>query len=612
MKNKTEYWNTVFSFVKKNFENGKYNDDPCSLYAIEVVINESILTSKYVKYMCMQHLLFLYKEATQNDFPYTYKKKPLKMLVAFSQNIIVPEINKPFIFPEFRKFMAGYIWGWRYKNDIEKLMVQEIFDIEARKQWKSSFWSMIILAVLCGFNNDHFAEIYISGPQRETSKIPYTTACNYLLKSPKLQPYFSTFNSLHIKGKNGGIVKHLSFEKSAIEGKNPSIVILTEYHLHPNDEMQESAVTARNSSRKNQLIIYDTTKGHSIDSVCYEREQLYKKFLQNQIEEPWELNKNCDIFLWCAELDEEDYDNWRDSNLWVKANPNLGVSVSLDQLISEYNKIDSKQSEIEFQTKRLGMWVGEANAYFSIFDLVESDKQSWEKIKDIVKNVNMLKNFNPIVGIDLSTIHDTTHAVLAFEIPQDDGESILYFIGKGFIPSDNALKKEFNDKARYHLWQDNYWCKMTPGKVIDYDYLIEQVKEWKKIYNINKIGYDPWQFNIVKQIFLNSSMFIEEDLVAISQGTKLSPFFKEFERKLKLKKVCFGGNQMLIDQITNVSVKHLNSSSENLLIQKISQNQRIDGFMALLNTMAIRVDNPLKTNPIGFVGINLNGSGYKN
>ena len=596
-----EYWNKVFSFINEN----DYSNDPCTLYAIEVAIKKSILTSKYVKFICMKHLLFLYKEKHDQDFPFVYKKNPLKRLIKFSENIIVPEINKPFIFPEFRKFMAGYIWGWRHKNDLDKLMVQEIFDVEARKQWKSSFWSMIILAVMCGFNKDYYPEIYISGPQRETSKIPYTTACNYLSKSPKLQSFFNCWNSLHIRGSMGGIAKHLSFEKSAIEGKNPSMVILTEYHLHPSDEMQESAVTARNSSRKNQLIIYDTTKGHDIDSVCYNREKSYKKYLQDQIENPEILCKNWDIFLWAAELDDEDYDDWRNPDLWIKANPNMNVSVTLEQLKSEYDKIDSKQSEIEFQTKRLGMWVGASNAYFSLFDIVSSDETAYNSIKNIADNAELLKKYNPIAGIDLSTINDTTHLVVGFEIPQDDGEPIWHFIGKGFIPEKNEIKKEFNDKAQYFNWQKNGFCVFTPGDLVDYDYVINRLKDWKLLYNIKKVGYDPWQFNIVKQTILNKNIFIEEDLVPINQGTKLSPFFKEFERKLKLKKISFGGNKMLMDHITNVTIKQLNGTSENVLVQKINQNQRIDGFMAMLNTVAQRADNPTHTEPIGFVSIKM-------
>lgn len=574
------------------------SNDKCSQYALQV-INKEILTSKYIYYICLQHFLFLYKEKHEPNFPFTYKKKPLEKLINFSQKIIVPEINKPFIFPDFRKFMAGYIWGWRYKNNLSKLMVQNIFDVEARKQWKSSFWSMIMLAVICGFNSDYNAEIYVSGPQAETSKIPFTTARNYIGKSPIFHKYFTAWNSLHIKGKRGGIIKPLAFEKSAIEGKNPSMVILTEYHLHKNDEMQESAQSSRNLSRNNQLIVYDTTKGHDIDGVCFNREKAYKKYLEDQINNPEKLLPNFDVFLWAAELDDEDYDNWEDSSLWIKANPNLGVSVSLDQLIQEYHKIDSKQSEIEFQTKRLGMWVNEATSYFSLFNIIESDKVAFEKIQDKVNDVDFLRKCNPLFGLDLSSIHDTTHLAVGFEIPQDDGESIWYFQGQGYIPEKNAMRKEFSDQSRYTQWAEQDICVLTPGEVVDYEYVVHKILDWKNKYKINQLGYDPWQFNIIKEHLIKKHHFYEDQLVKIPQGVRMTPFFKAFERKLRLKKITFGHNNMIIQHITHVTLKHTSLGSDNFLIQKISQNKRIDAFMSILNIIAQWCDKLQDSNESG-------------
>lgn len=574
--------------VAKYIDSLNYNEvDDATKYALDVY-HKRIIASQMVWYQCFRHLLFLYKSIHEEDFPYVYKKNPLKFLIEFCKNIIIPQTNKPFIFPAFRKFMAGFIFGWRYKEDPERLLTTEIFDVEARKQWKSSFWAMMILAVCCGFTNDSFCEVYTSGPTRESSRIPYDTACAYLIKSPIIASHFSTWNSIHIKAKNGSIVKHLPFEKSAIEGKNFSIGILTEYHLHVSDEVQESFKSSRNLARKNQIIIYDTTKGKNIDSVCYMREKAYKQFLKNQCEENIHtLTSNNDIFLFCAELDEEDYANWRDKNLWIKSNPNLNISVSLEQLEQEFNKISSAEEEVEFKTKRLGMWVGSATAHFNLSDLLESDRVTKPLVKKWINNKHKLFGSN-FCAIDLSSIHDTTHAVLNIEIPQDDGEPIWYFIGHGFIPNKSVSKKEIADQASYRDWVDKDFCSITKGDIVDYDYLVEKIIKLKNEYGIDKIGYDPWAFNIVKQMFIKQQLFLEEDMVAVNQGVKLSPIFKEFERKLRLKKICFGGNNMLISHALNVVTKNLNGTSENVLVMKISPNKRIDGFIAMLMASHMR------------------------
>ncbi|MCU9940332.1 hypothetical protein NW739_06755 [Mycoplasmopsis felis] len=42
----------------------------------------------------------------------------------------------------------------------DKLMTSEVFDIESRKQWKSSYWAMISLATTLGLLKDGSSEVY--------------------------------------------------------------------------------------------------------------------------------------------------------------------------------------------------------------------------------------------------------------------------------------------------------------------------------------------------------------------------------------------------------------------------------------------------------------------
>lgn len=577
------YWLKIFDYFKQI----NYNDfDDATKYAFDVVINKKYLTSKMIKFACQRHLLFLYKQEHEPDFNFFYDKTSLAKIISFASKIIVPEINKPFIFPPFRKFMAGFVFGWVYKSDPTSFITGEIFDVEARKQWKSSFWSMIMLAVCRGLLKEGNPRVFICGPQKATSKIPYEIAQNYLIKSAKLRKNFIKYNTIQIRSKNQGVVKHLAFEKSALEGQNPSMIILTEYHLHKDDTMQESAKSSKNLSRKNQIIVYDTTKGHNIESVCYVREQDYKKFLKEQIENPFKVHNNFDIFLWAAELDAEDYENWQDDSLWVKANPGLGISVSLQDLKSEYNKITDTSAEIEFKVKRLGMWVGKATAYFKISDILNSNDATRDIVAPYV--ANNFAGLNSVMGIDLASVGDTTSIALCFEIPQPDGESILVFKTMGFIPENNIAIKEKQDGAPYRDWAKKEFIYPTPGNVIDYDKIKELIFTWKNNFHVIMVGYDAWQFEVIRQYLIKNNIFYDTDLKPVKQGISLTPILKIFERKLKLKKLHFLDNAYLIDHLTNVSVKQTNSINENVLIQKVSPTKRIDAFVSCLTALSVR------------------------
>jgi phage terminase large subunit-like protein len=95
---------------------------------------------------------------------------------------------------------------------------------------------------------------------------------------------------------------------------------------------------------------------------------------------------------------------------------------------------------------------------------------------------------------------------------------------------------------------------------------------------------------LIKRYLLNKNLFVEDDIEAVPQGIRLSPIFKEFERKLLLNKVCFAGNQMLIRHMTNISIKEMNGTSNNIQIRKLSEKSRIDGFMAMLFAASLLVD----------------------
>ncbi|MCS4536739.1 terminase large subunit [Mycoplasma sp. CSL7475-4] len=575
-------WSKVFAY----FETHQF-DDPTTSYALKVINNQANF-SQYVIFAAARHLLFLYRSQVESDFPFIFTTTTFEKLEAFASHIIIPETSKQFIFPDFRKFMAGFVFGWVYRHDPTSLITTEVFDVEARKQWKSSFWAMIALATTRGLLGDGKSEVYFCGPHKESSNIPYNIALGYIKRNRKLQPKFERFNSIRIVSTKMGLIKALPFDKAGLEGKNPSLVILTEYHLHKDNTMQESAKSSKNLSRKNQLIVYDTTKGNNIDSVCFYREKDYKTFLTEQINDPDTIHPNFAIFLFCAELDEQDIDNWRDSSLWIKANPGLGVSVSLDDLISEYATITTAQAEAEFKAKRLGIWSNTGSAYFTISQILESQQACEPLVREYLTS-HSLATMPALVGLDLSSTNDTTAIAIGWEIPQPDNDPIYVFKVHGFIPEESMVRKELSDKARYRDWVQQGILTISKGSMVDYSQIVEKLKEWKMSFNIEKVLYDKWQIFAIKQHLINTNVFSELDIQEVKQGVYLNPAFNQFEIKLSNKKIYFlDNNEMLMNHILNIQIKKTNSSTGTFWIKKLTSNSRIDGFIAILNTVSER------------------------
>lgn len=562
------------------------NLDLGTQYAVDVCVGKKYLVSAYVFKACQRFLLFRYREKHEQNFPIIYDE--LKVLIAykFFELQLIPESGKPYILAPYRAFMLSVIIGLRYKDDNEKLITREIMDTEARKNGKSTFWSIFALYCTCGFLGDFLPKIFICGPGDTSSKILYELASNFIRRNELFKNEFVKVNRDVIQHVDGGQCFKLPFEKNRIEGQNPTLGILTEFHLHPDNRMQESLRTAVNLSRKNQLIVYDTTKGQDIDVPYFQQEQTFKNFLDQQIKEPEKLLSNYHIFLFCAELDVDKYNDWQNPKWWAMANPNVGITLNIKDMEQQFHQLVNKIDLIDFKVKKIGMWINQSDAYFEFQHFVDSQEKNKDIYKEWFIDSDKYKELNCIIGIDLSNTKDTTAVVMTFEIPQPDGESIWILKHMGFIPRAKAQEKEKIDRVPYIEWKEKGFCTFTDGEVIDFNLVANYIESVSKQYQIKKIAYDKWGFRYIEDKIKQRLWVKEDDLIEVRQGVALTPSIKEFERKLLLKKIyVVDFNPMLINHFLNISIKVSKQANENVYAEKLTTTSRIDGAMAAFTAL---------------------------
>lgn len=91
-----------------------------------------------------------------------------------------------------------------------------------------------------------------------------------------------------------------------------------------------------------------TTAGTDRSGICYERRTHVTKILDRVVQDER-------VFGIIYTLDEGD-DHF-DPAVWIKANPNLGKSVQLDELMAQASKAQAMPSALSnFLTKRLNVW----------------------------------------------------------------------------------------------------------------------------------------------------------------------------------------------------------------------------------------------------------------
>src|SRR6185295_1991286 len=94
-----------------------------------------------------------------------------------------------------------------------------------------------------------------------------------------------------------------------------------------------------------------TTAGFNLEGPCKKESDYARRLLTGEL-----ANEN--YFTVIATVD--DPAKWEEESEWYKANPNLGLSVHLDQFRAEFEEAKQKPSKRNgFKTKNLNIWTSE-------------------------------------------------------------------------------------------------------------------------------------------------------------------------------------------------------------------------------------------------------------
>src|SRR5690606_11256908 len=292
-------------------------------------------------------------------------------------------------------------------------------------------------------------------------------------------------------------------------------------------------------------------------------------------------------FYFMAELDEED--DIEDPGNWVKANPNLGLTINLDDMIEEWN--NRKQITPErngFITKRLNLFVQSDEQSFVDFEVI--------KRNDSVIDPAELTGRNCVGGFDLSQTEDFTAACLEFSL--DDGR--VFVLSHSFVP---RRKVELdNEKLPFREWQEEGLLTICPGDYVDYKYIYNWFIQQSERFSIDLITYDP----------ANAYRLVEDlkgygfQTQVVRQGAlTLSPALKDIKELLLDGKVVFNRNKLFRWYLNNV--KLVEDRNGNWLPTKQNRYRKIDGFAAWLNAHTEVMKRMVTPQPVGeveFVSIN--------
>ena len=528
---------------------------------IDDVLSGKILTNKLVKLAVKRHVEDLIRFSAE-DSPYYFDEEAAKFGIdffSFLKHTKGKWAGQPVILEPWQQFIISVIYGWK-KRKTGKRRFRVAYIEVARKNGKSTMFAGIGLKGTIA-DGEAEAEVYSAATKKDQAKIVWDQARNMVKKSGDLKKILKLFqNSISHEGSGSKFVP-LSSDVDSMDGLNVSLGLIDEYHAHKNDEMYNILRSAM-GSRTQPLLAIITTAGFNTSSSCKREHDYVVQLLEGRQE-------NEEYFGIIYSLDKGD--DWQDERNWIKSNPNLGISIDLDDFRNQYAGAKSRPSKInEFKTKRLNIWTTAYTRW--ILD------SKWRKN---VRSVRLedFEGRDCYTAIDLSTTIDISGYCHCFPPVGNETKHTLFW--RFFIPEENLRERSLKEDVPYDVWIKRGFVTATPGDVIDYEFIEQALLKDAEMFNILEIPYDP--YNATQ--FVSSLMDEGMECVAFKQGiTSISPAAKMFETKVLRNEIIVEDNPVM-DYMIGCAEVYSDASGNIKVIKpdRKTSNKRIDGvIMAIM------------------------------
>jgi phage terminase large subunit-like protein len=370
----------------------------------------------------------------------------------------------------------------------------------------------------------------------------------------------------------GSSYKALASKASGKEGLNPHCLIVDELHVWKGWDVWNSLKYA-SIARRQPLRFVITTAGEEVQSVCYETLDYSRDVESGKLVDQRH-------FSYIREIDEE-ADDYRDQASWYKANPSLGVTISLRDFAADLAEAERTQEDLAtFLRYRFDVWKKSVGSWLNMSE--------WDRAEDTYDE-SSFRGLACYGGLDLSQTTDMTSLALAFPFDDESCSLLAYF----WLPHDAAEKASNRDEV--FTWASQGWLELTDGNVIDYKAVIEKACRLAKVFRIRALAYD-------KTYAEHATQEIEEEsgVMRVVFPQSMMHFAgptSTFETMLKGGTLRHNGNPILTRQASHCTVKTDVNGNRRPVKPKPGDPRKIDGIVSSIMAIGMMSDRPPEPEP---------------
>lgn len=542
------------------------------------ILQKRIPACRSVRLQCKRFLAEL-KRQRRKDFPFRFDPDKATRACKFIERL--PHTKGRWARKkETIRLEPWQIWilcctfGWLHKaSGLRRFRV--LFVVVPRKNGKSALSAGIALYMLCA-DGEFGAEVYSGATNEKQAWEVFGPARLMAMRTPALCRKFG----VEVNAKSLVRIDDASKLETIVgdpgDGQSPSCSIHDEYHEHPDDGQVDTMQTGM-GAREQPLQVLITTAGDNLAGPCYAE-------IQDQRQRLAGIGHNggppIDDETFFVEYTIDKGDDWKSEEVLRKANPNFGVSVGEDYLRArQRDAIATPRKAGVFKTKHLNLWVAAKAAYFDI--------EAWRRCHDAgipIKGVDAhklerLRGRRCIAGLDLASKIDIAALELLF--PPIGGkatpEDPYVRVGFYFVPSETVL-----NVAAYQAWDAQGLLNVTEGNIIDYDEILEVLREIRGAFQLEMVAYDPHQATMMVTTMVKEGFPVVEYRPIV---LNFSEPMKELDALTKAGSIAHGGCPVMEWEMSNVVAAA--DKKDNVYPNKPRAEAKIDNPVALISALGV-------------------------
>lgn len=470
--------------------------------------------------------------------------------------------GKPFVLEPWQKFLIGCLFGWKNADGTRRFREGHLE--VARKNGKTETAAAVALKLLIA-DAEAGAEVYCLATKRDQARLTFDVA-KRMASGGAIKSHLRRMKSSILHEKTGSKIEPLGADADSLDGLNVHGAIKDELHAWKTRELWDVIDTAT-GARHQPLGLSTTTAGFSRRSIWWERRELGVKLLEGA-----KGFENDELFplIYCP----DDGDDIEDPAVWVKGNPNIGVTIQPDELGRRLKEAKQTPGQmLAFLRLRLDKPTETATRWLNM--------ERWRDCRDPIDEETLIGR-PCYAGLDLSQTTDLTAWALWFPPSADD--PMWRLLVRHWVPNDDMVARCARDKVPYDKWADSVSLTLCEGTWVDYGLVRKRIKDDAAKFRLMALAYDNRFAPSLVQNLIEDGI----DCVPWNQGVPgMNTATKEFRRMVLAREFCHQGCPLLDWEAENTAVKVNAEGYEKPA--KDASSGRIDGIAAAVTGLGLAI-----------------------